>query len=203
MNRRDNIHSNFILLTLVVMAGLCACGYSSPYSQSSIYDKDQDGQVTIYLQMWNNKTNLLGYQATIQQALTHRLKQSHRFILTQQRLQADFILSGQIHSVDIPGLAYGDYDRASEVRINTILSYQLKDNHSNKVIMSNNNLAKTQTATVGSNSIRTRNNQQTALATMADSLADQIYIQLFYLFTRNDLDADREVTPTNDITTLE
>lgn len=192
-----------LFIIFVILCFLAGCGYSSPYSQTTDYDRDHDGQVTIYLQMWDNKTNLLGFQATIQQSLTNWLKKSQRYILTQNRDSADFILSGQIHSVEIPGLSFGQYDRATEIRINTRLSYQLLDTNTQKIVMVKSGFLKQQTSAVGSDSVHTKSNQQAALTVMADSLADEIYIQLFYLFTRNDLTEERQIMPTDDITILE
>ncbi len=191
----------FVILYILFL--LSGCGYSSPYSKTTDYDYDQDGQVSIYLEMWDNKTNLMGYQATIQQALTNWLKKSPRYILTQNRDQSDFILSGTILSVDIPGLSYGEFDHATEVRVKTRLSYQLVDTRTKKVVLKKMGILKQQTASIGNDSVQTSSNQQQALAILADSVADEIYIQLFYLFTRNDMTQERQIVPTNDIKILE
>ncbi|MEN8139896.1 MAG: LPS assembly lipoprotein LptE [Thermodesulfobacteriota bacterium] len=192
-----------IIILALLLLNLTGCGYQSPYSQPTQYDQDGDGIVTVYLETWDNQTNLLEFPAAISQQLTAWLKKSQRFILTSKRDQANFILSGAIHNVDIPGLAYGDFDRASELRIKTKLSYQLRDAETGKEIMAKKNFYKYENMAVGANSIQTKANQRTALIALADNLADDIYIQLFYIFTRDDLAEERQIMPTEDIITLD
>lgn len=182
---------------------LAGCGYSSPYLQSSQYDRNKDGLITIYLEMWDNQTNLLGLQATIQQSLTNWLKRSQRFVLTQQRQQADFVLAGAIHAVDLPGTSFNQYDHATSLSLKLRMSYSLTERKTGKVVINNQGFSKQDSFSVGGDAIRTRSNQQAVLTNLADSLADEVYIQLFYLFTRNDLTEDRPVIPTSDITAIE
>lgn len=198
----------FTLLFALLMGGQLllftgGCGYSNPHTRTADFDQDGDGRIRIFLDMWTNQTNLLGFQAQIQQSLIQVLTKSSRFYLTQNRASADYILDGTIYSVEIPGLSYGLFDRAVEVRAEVKLGYRLREAGSGKVLLQNNKYIKRQAFRVAGDAVRTQSNQDLALLLLADSLADDIDIQLFYLFTRNDIGNTQELIPTEDIESLD
>jgi hypothetical protein len=179
------------------------CGYSNPRTRVALHDQDNDGVIRVYLSMWNNQTNLLGFQGQIQQGLIQTLTASNRFYLTQNRASADYILGGTIYAVEIPGLSYGAFDRAVEVRAEVTLGYQLVDARSNKVALEKKKYIKRETFRVGGDAVRTRSNEDAALATLAVDLADDIDIQLFYFFTRDKTDDNQQLIPSDDIELLD
>ncbi len=179
------------------------CGYRTPHTRTAAFDKNGDGKISIFVNMWTNKTNLLGFQGQVQQSLIQVLTRSNRFLLTQNRANADYILDGTLYAVEIPGLSYGAFDRAVEVRAEVKLGYRLVDITNGKIILQKNKYIKRQTFSVGNDAVRTQSNQDLALVLLADSLADDIDIQLFYLFTRDDIGANQELIPTDDIEKLD
>lgn len=200
--------SSFTALAALVIAGqflffMGGCGYSNPHTRTADFDKDGDGKIRIFLQMWANQTNLLGLQGQMQQSLIQVLTKSNRFYLTQNRASADYILDGTLYSVEIPGLSYGAFDRAVEVRAEVKLGYRLVDAGSGKVVLQKNKYIQREAFRVGDDAIRTQSNQDLALVSLTDSVADHIDIQLFYLLTRDDLSGSKELIPTDDIEALD
>ncbi|MDA3970473.1 MAG: LPS assembly lipoprotein LptE [Desulfobulbaceae bacterium] len=182
---------------------LSGCGYTNPYNTNNKLAKDGEGQVDLYLDMWENKTNLLGFQATIQHDLIIWLKKSNRFHLTQNRDESDYILSGIIQSVNQPALTYGAFERATTLRAEVNFSYKLIDRETGKVVFTQERIAKETTYSMGSDAVRTNSNLKKALGVMSEDLADNIYIQLFYLFTLDTSQGNRIIIPTDDIEGLE
>lgn len=186
---------------LLLLTG--GCGYSNPHTRVAEHDQDGDGVIRVYLSMWRNQTNLLGFQGQIQQGLIQALTASNRFYLTQNRASADYILEGTIYAVEIPGLSYGAFDRAVEVRAETTLGYQLVDARSGKVVLEKKKYIKRETFRVGNDAVRTRSNEDAALSRLADGLADDIDIQLFYFFTGEKSTNNQELIPSDDIELLD
>ena len=197
----SSIISLLVLGHLLVFTG--GCGYSNPHTRTADFDKDGDGKIRIFLNMWDNKTNLLGFQGQIQQSLIQVLTKSNRFYLTQNKPSADFILEGTIYSVEIPGLSYGLYDRAIQVRAEVKLGYKLVDSKKGKTVLKKDKFIKRESFRVADDAVGTQSNQDLALADLAESIADNIDIQLFYLFTREDIGDSRELVPSDDIEQLD
>jgi hypothetical protein len=179
------------------------CGYRNPHTRIADFDKDGDGKIRIYLDMWANQTNLLGFQGQIQQSLIQVLTKSNRFYLTQNKVGADYILDGTIYSVEIPGLSYGAFNRAVEIRAEVKLGYRLVNAQTGKIVLEKNKYIQRETFKVEDDAIRTQSNQDIALALLAGSLVDNIDIQLFYLFTSDDIKNNQELIPTDDIEKLD
>lgn len=191
----------FVGLLLLFFSG--GCGYSNPHTRIADFDKDGDGKIRIFLNMWVNQTNLLGFQGQVQQSLIQALTKSNRFYLTQNKASADYILDGTIYSVNIPGLSYGAFDRAVELRAEVKLGYRLVDSRNGNIVFQNNKYTKRETFQVGEDAVRTQSNQDLALAALADDLADDINIQLFYLFTRENINGSKTLLPPDDIERLD
>lgn len=195
------------LLTFVIcvycLTWLAGCGYSNPYKINNDLDKNGEGSVNLYLNMWDNKTDLMGLQATIQHDIILWLKKSNRFQITQNMADADYILSGTIHRINQPALTYGEFDRATVLRAEVEFEYALSDHETGKIVFKQARLLKRQDYAVGSDAVRTNSNLQHALKSMSEELADNIYIQLFYLFTLDNSKGNRIVIPTDDIEALD
>lgn len=80
-----------LLTTLLVTALLFSgCGYTNPYAPST---DGEDDRIPLYLEMWHDETNLLGYQAVIQRSLVHWLKKSkNSYLLMTFLMQAIYSL---------------------------------------------------------------------------------------------------------------
>ncbi len=188
------------LLFLGIIFFLSGCGYTNPYSQPSELVDEGGEQVSIYVSMWENRTSELGYQSVLQQTLVRWLKKSRRFSLTNNRAEADYILSGIIESAEYPGLSYGLWERAVELRAEITFSFNLKENDTGKIVLQKRDFTRREAFRVGSNASDMEMNKKEALRELADDIADNIYIQLFYKFSRDDLkDVQEEIFPEDEI----
>ncbi len=201
--KQQIIHFLTILGCFYCLTLLAGCGYSNPYNINNDLDKNGEGSVNLYLNMWENKTNLMGFQATIQHDIILWLKKSNRFHITQNMEDADYILSGTIHSINQPALTYGEFDRATVLRAEVEFEYSLSDHDTGKIVFRQARLLKRQDYSVGDDAVRTDSNLQQALKVMSEELADNIYIQLFYLFTLDNSKGNRIIIPTDSIESLD
>lgn len=168
-----------LLTTLLVTALLFSgCGYTNPYAPST---DGEDDRIPLYLEMWHDETNLLGYQAVIQRSLVHWLKKSKKFVLVNDISDASHILSGGIHYADFPGLSYGTFDRTVELRAKVRFSYKLKELENNLIKLEKKEFTKLKSYLVGGSAVETEDNRQLALQEIADDLAEEIYIELSYI----------------------
>jgi len=165
----------------MLAAVLCVgCGYSNPYvtPPPGAAEESTGGMISIHLAMWENNTNLFGYEAYINKALVHWLKKTKRFTLSPDSRNADYTLSGTIVSADFPGLSYGTFDRAIEVRAHIKFTYTLHDTKKDSVRLQRKRFSKRESFMVGTNATETDNNKRQAQHAIADDLAEEIYIQL-------------------------
>lgn len=187
----------FILIySLIMVAG---CGYSSPYNANNELTTNSGKRVNIYLGMWDNNTDLMGFEATIQHDIILWLKKSNRFHTTQKKDEADYILDGAITSVNQPALSYGAFDRATVLRAEVAFTYTLTDQNTGENVFRQARLLKRQNYNVGTDAVRTNSNLQKSLKLMSEDLADSIYIQLFYLFTLDNSQGNKIIIPADDI----
>ncbi len=202
---KSTLQAKLLLVIALLYCGLSlsGCGYTNPYKTKNEFDKNDNGRVALYLDMWENKTNLLGFHATIQHDLILWLKKSNRFHLTQTRETSDYILSGVVQSIDQPALTYGTFDRATSLRAEVKFSYKLVDTATGKTVFEQGRISKEASYRVGSDAVRTNSNLKKALGLMSEDLADNIYIQLFYLFTLDNSKDNQIIIPTDDIKILE
>ena len=166
-----------LLVTALLLSG---CGYSNPYATPTD-SQDKGDRIPLYLEMWDDEANLLGYQAVIQRSLVNWLKKSKQFKLVSTIGDAQHKLSGIIHYADFPGLSYGTFDRAVELRAKIKFSYALKSLVDNSTLLEKKEFIILKSYPVGSSSVETEDNKQHALQEMANELAEEIYIELSYI----------------------
>lgn len=159
-----------LALCCLVPAG---CGYRNPYVQptgTALPTKN------VYLSIWPNRTNELGLETAIYRNLVSMLKHSPKIQITSNKQDADYLLSGEIHSINVPALSYGQYDRAVEVNIILTVGYQLTEKGTGKILLEKKDLTFTEAALVGVDAITTRANKNKALAIINDDLAELVYL---------------------------
>ncbi len=186
-----------ILFICILLSG---CGYTNPYADLSEHDADQNGTFSIYVDMWRNQTAELGYHTLLKQSLVRWLKKSPRFSIAPERSQADYVLGGTVHSARYPGLSYANYDRAIELRAEVEVSFQLTDNKTGAFLIKSRKITRREAFRVGEDAAEAESNKRRALLEIADDIADNIYIQTFYKFSRKDLTGVQdEVMPEDDV----
>ena len=165
---------------------LSGCGYSSPYATQTEFAEEADGVMTLYLSMWKNQTNELGFQSMIYQDLIKWLKKSKRVRLTQDRQEAKYILEGTINSIRFEGLSYGSYEEAIEIRAITRLSYALREKETDKIVWQRTNYIRRDNFRVKNDSVITSDNKRKALADISEDVAEEIYTKIFFTIARTD-----------------
>jgi len=172
----------FALLLALTMA-LAACGYSNPYVQSEDSESGKQGTVSIYVEMWKNNTSELGFQSEVKQSLVRWLKKSPHFSMAPTPEQADYILSGVIESLHLPGLSYGTFDRAVELRAEITFSVELKKRETGAIILKKGDADWHESYSAGRNAAAMEMNKREALREIADNISENIYVNLFNRFS--------------------
>ena len=156
------------LLVLVFL--LASCGYRNPYVYTG---PDRD----LYITTWHNRTNELQLDAKIYQSLVRWYQKSGSIKVTKQKESAQLILAGEIVSIDLPSLSYGNGNDATEVKVLLTVRYILKDLENDKVLMEVGNEVWTEEYKVGASSSESADNEKEALETIIDDLSEKIYIR--------------------------
>lgn len=157
-----------LLACLISGVLLSSCGYHNPYVYSG-------PAKSIYMTTWKNRTNVLLLDAKIYQSLLKWYQKSGSLQITKQKEGADFILAGEIISIDLPSLTYNAADSASEVKIRLKVRYILKDLHSGKVLLEQPGETRTETYKVSSNATISKDNENEAIDEIIDELSQKIY----------------------------
>ncbi|MBI5557926.1 MAG: hypothetical protein HY885_09830 [Deltaproteobacteria bacterium] len=179
---------SLLMLFLTLCVALAACGYSNPYSR-----EDDSGPeavagetISIYVDMWSNNSSELGLQSEMKQALVRWLKKSRHFSMATTPDQADYVLGGVIESSHFPGLSYGAWDRAVELRAEMKYSYHLKKNNTGEIILEKRNAPWQESFRAGADAAATEMNKRQSLKLIVDTIAENIYMQLFYTFSKKE-----------------
>ncbi|MBU4262236.1 MAG: hypothetical protein KKC76_10260 [Proteobacteria bacterium] len=176
--------SMLFALFLALMMSLSACGYSNPYVHSDDSEGvNKQGTLTIFVDMWQNKTSELGFQSEVKQSLVRWLKKSPHFSMARTPEQADYMLSGIIESVHLPGLSYGTFDRAVELRAEITYSVEVKNTKTGAIILKRKDADWYESYSAGGSAADLEMNKREALREVADNIAENIYVNLFNRFS--------------------
>ena len=171
VHRFANIFCIFLLVSSCLATN--GCGYRNPYVQQ---EAAAEGTKAIFLAIWPNRTNELGLETEIYRNLVSWFNKLPNIKLTSSKQEADYLLTGEIHAVNIPALSYGQFDQAVEVNVILTVSYRLDDQTSDTVLLEQKELVFTEAAQIGSDAVSTRTNKNKALAIINDDLAELVYI---------------------------
>jgi hypothetical protein len=156
---------------LVALAGiilLASCGYRNPYVYSG-------PSKTIYVTNWKNRTNVLQLDAKIYQSLIKWYQKSGSLNITKTKEGADYILAGEIISYNIPSLAFGADNDATDVRLRLKVRYVFKDLAVDKVLFDAPKETWIEEYKITSDAAETRDNADEALDIIIDELSQKIY----------------------------
>lgn len=153
---------------MVVAVFLAGCGYRNPYVYSGP-DK------SIYVTTWQNRTSDLQLNAQIYQELLKWYQKSGSLKITNSKEGADFILAGEIISVDIPSLAFDATNTASEARLTLKVRYIFKNLNTDKVMIEQPTEIWRETYSITSNAAETRDNANQAQANIIEDMSQKIY----------------------------
>lgn len=160
------VYKIFPLLFLAII--FSSCGYHNP----NVYSGPEK---TIYITEWKNRTSQLNIDSKIYRALTKWYQKSGSISVSREKSGADLILAGEIVSIALPSLSFGTANIATEVRVRLRVRYILKEISTNKVMLEVPDEIWTEEYLVGINSTVTSDNEEEALDTILEDLAQKIY----------------------------
>ena len=153
---------------IVVMVSVAACGYHNP----NVYTGPSK---TIYLTEWKNRTSELGLDAQIYRSLTRWFQKSGSISIIRKKQGADFIMAGEIISLELPSLAYGANSVTTQAKVILRVRYILKEITSKKIILEIPNETWTEEYLVSTNVTTNLDNEREALDTIIEDLSKKIY----------------------------
>ena len=158
----------YMLVVLTVATLLTACGYRNPYYYSG-------PNRSIYVKTWPNRTNILALDSKIYQSLIKWYQKAGSLNITKDKEGADYILAGEIVSINLPSLTYSGTNTTTEVNIRLKVRYILKDLKTEKVLIEVPSETWTEEYKVSANASETRDNATEALEIIVDELSQKIY----------------------------
>ena len=175
--KHPKISFYFLILPLLLFsmtAGLCSCGYSNPYVK-----KSPQGAIakTLFTTAWQNRTNELGLESKYLRLLTSWFKKSGRINIVFDEDIADLKLTGEITSIDLPGLFYDSFDEALEIEIKITMNFSLYDNRSNTILWQEKNHIVYESFLLDPKGGQTEYNKNRALLHIGDEIAELIYLR--------------------------
>lgn len=160
--------TNSLLSLLVVAVIVAACGYHNP----NVYN----GPVkTIYLKEWNNRTSDLGLSSEMYRSLTRWFQKSPSITTVRHKEGADLILAGEIISLELPSLSFGESSSTTEVKVVLMVRYVIKELRTNKIVIESPNERWTEEYLVTADSTANLDNQGEALDSIIEDLSKRIY----------------------------
>ena len=91
--------------------------------------------------------------------------------------QADLKLTGEISSIDLPGLFYNTFDEALEIKIKLTVSFTLYDNHNKTILWQEKQLTIDEPFLLSLAREQTQLNKQKALLRIGDEISELIYLR--------------------------
>jgi hypothetical protein len=153
---------------------LCSCGYRNPY----VLKKSPDSlSKTIFITTWQNRTNELGLESVYFRLLNSWYKKTDMIHVVFDETQADLKLTGEISSIDLPGLFYDTFDEALEIKIRLAVSFTLLDNRNNTILWQEKEYVLYEPFIIDPGRERTDYNKQRALMRIGDEIGELIYLR--------------------------
>lgn len=157
-----------------LICSLCSCGYRNPYVREK---SAAPPAKTIFITIWQNRTNEPGLEAIYYRLFNAWYKKSDMVRVVFDEEQADLKLTGEISSIDLPGLFYDNLDEALEISIRLTVSLTLLDNHSKAILWQEKGYVIYEPFLVDPGRAKTEYNKQKALLRIGDEIGELIYLR--------------------------
>ena len=164
-----------LLLYITICLTLSGCGYHHPLAGGQDY---QGSPKTLYIDIWPNRTNEIGLESTIFKSLSSWFRKTPHIKHTQDKEKADFVLQGEIVSINVPGLSYGQFETELEEKAILTVQYSMREAGKDKVTWDMTKEVFEEEYQIENDAARTRNNRKQALAVIADDLSESIYFRM-------------------------
>ena len=169
--------SHFLIysfLLFFILVSLCSCGYTNPYVQK---DSQENLSKTLFISTWQNRTNELGLESLYFRLLNAWFKKSSRIAVVFGDDQSDLKLTGEISSIDLPGLFYDSFDEALEIKIKLTVSFTLYDNRNKTILWQEKKFTIYEPFLLDPIGEKTQYNKQRALLRIGDEISELIYLK--------------------------
>lgn len=169
--------SHFLIysfLLFFILVSLCSCGYTNPYVQE---DSQGNFTKTLFILTWQNRTNELGLESLYFRLLNAWFKKSSRIAVVFGDDQSDLELTGEISSIDLPGLFYDSFDEALEIKIKLTVSFTLYDNRNKTILWQEKKFTVYEPFLLDPIGEKTQYNKQRALLRIGDEISELIYLR--------------------------
>jgi hypothetical protein len=127
---------------------------------------------------WENRTNELGLESDYFRLFNNWFKRSDRINVLFDEERADLKLTGEISSINLPGLFYDSLDEALEIKIKLTVSFTLYDNRDKKILWQEKNYTVYEPFLLDPSGKQTELNKQRALLHIGDEIAELIYMKV-------------------------
>lgn len=117
----------FLGIMLVCLLLFSSCGYYFPH----VYEGPQR---VIYMPTWKNRTNKLNLDMKIYQSLSRWFQKIQSVDLTKERAGADYALSGEILSINLPSVSWNTASESTVTKVQLYVRYSLKDLKTEKIL---------------------------------------------------------------------
>ena len=164
-----------LFLLFIIATMLCSCGYTNPYAQINSQETPAN---TLFISIWQNRTNELGLESEYFRLLNAWFKKSGRIAVSFDEEHSDLKLTGEIFSIDVPGLFYDKYDDALEIKINLTVSFTLYDNRDNTILWQEKQFTINEPFLVDPSGDLTEHNKKRALLRIGNKISELIYVRV-------------------------
>jgi len=153
---------------------LCSCGYSNPYVRK---ESAATPSKTLFITTWQNRTNELGLESVYYRLFNAWYKKSDMIRVVFNEEQADLKLTGEISSIDLPGLFYDNFTEALEIKIRLTVSFSLLDSRNNSILWQEKGYVIYEPFLIDPGAEKTEYNKQRALLRIGDEIGELIYLR--------------------------
>jgi hypothetical protein len=164
-----------LFLLFFIAATLCSCGYTNPYTQINSQDTYAK---TLHITIWQNQTNEFGLESEYFRLFNAWFKKSGRINVIFDESQADLKLTGEIFSIDLPGLFYDKFDDALEIKIKLIVRFTLHDNRNKTILWQEKQFTFSEPFLIDPSGDLTEYNKKRALLRIGDKISELIYVRV-------------------------
>ena len=127
---------------------------------------------------WQNRTNELGLESEYFRLLNSWFKKSSRIDVVFEKEASDLKLTGEISSIDLPGLFYDSFDEALEIKIKLTVDFTLFDNHNNVILWQEKQYTIHEPFILDPAGAQTQLNKHRALLLIGDEIGELIYLRV-------------------------
>ena len=174
-SRQPRNHIILVLFALLYLTFACSsCGYRNPYVNEGSQEAPSK---TLLITTWQNRTNELGLESIYFRLFNAWFKKSSKISVVFEEDQADLKLTGEISSIDLPGLFYDSFDEALEIKIKLTVRFTLRDNSSNSILWQGKTFTIYEPFIIDPSGERTGYNKQRALLRIGDEIGEFIYLR--------------------------